>query len=516
MQATLLETELQRLFQYDRFRTGQEEIISDVMQGKNVIGVLPTGSGKSICYQLPAFLLDGLTIVVSPLISLMLDQERELKAKNLKQVASLNSFIDFRQRQKILHNLHHYKLLYVSPELLQQDYLIERLSNMKVSLFVIDEAHCISQWGHEFRPDYLKIASVIKQLQHPPVLALSATATPKVQIDIIQALKLETIEKRIYPMDRDNLTFVIDQLQTQNEKTESMLYYLKQGFGPTLIYFSSRSLAEEVSQIIADSLPDLRIAFYHGGMLAEDRIMIQQQFMNNQLDIICCTNAFGMGINKQNIRLIIHYHLPSQIESYIQEVGRAGRDGEPSLCILLHTPNDKLIPKKLIENELPSKEELNIVLQQMKQLSLQDATIPVTNLEAMETFQISETKWRFLRFHFEKHGMINNEKIIYNRKQWQSFKIYLLRWIESRMLHKLHGLEDVIQWMDSDACLRKTLYAKFQTDYKPATFQCCSNCGVTISKWEKPIQNDNIRTSTPIDWRLKLRTLLIGDPDETK
>lgn len=317
-------------------------------------------------------------------------------------------------------------------------------------------------------------------------------------------------------MDRDNLTFVVDQLQSQNEKTENMLSYLKQGFGPTLIYFSSRSLTEKVSQLIAENLPNLRIAFYHGGMLAEDRIMIQQQFMNDQLDVICCTNAFGMGINKQNIRLVIHYHLPSQIESYIQEVGRAGRDGKPSLCVLLHTPNDKLIPKKLIENELPSKEELNIVLQKLKQLSLQDASIPASDLEAMEIFQISETKWRFLRFHFEKHGMINNEKIIYNPKQWQVFKIQLLRWIENRLLHKLHGLENVIQWMESEACLRKTLYAKFQSDYKPAIFQCCSNCGVELSKWEKETYNDNIRASTPSDWGIKLRNLLVGDNNETQ
>ncbi|MHA6251073.1 RecQ family ATP-dependent DNA helicase [Oceanobacillus sp. CAU 1775] len=511
MQETLLEAELQRYFQYDSFRTGQAEIISDVMQGKNVIGVLPTGSGKSICYQLPAFLLEGLTIVVSPLISLMLDQERELKAKGLKKVASINSFVDFRERQRIIDNLDQYKLLYVSPEILQQEYLLERLSRVKVSLFVIDEAHCISQWGHEFRPDYLKIAPVISYLQHPRVLALSATATPKVQTDIIQTLKLESVEKRVYPMDRDNLTFVVDKLASNSEKMDTMISYLKQGFGPTLIYFSSRILTEEVSQILSKQLPHLRIAFYHGGMLAEDRVMIQQQFLNNQLDVICCTSAFGMGINKQNIRLVIHYHLPSQMEAYIQEVGRAGRDDQPSLCVLLNTPNDKFIPKRLIENELPSKQELEFVLYKMKSLSVQQLNIPKTDVDAIEYFQISETKWRFLRFHFEKHGMINNEKIIYNQNNWDQFYSYLLEWIDARLLHKLRGLNGMIEWIETEDCLRKKLYASFQANYKPAVFQCCSNCGVELSDWENEIDNDDLVSQEINDWTLKLRTLLIGD-----
>lgn len=504
-----LEEELRKHFRYDSFRTGQREIISDILQGKNVLGILPTGSGKSLCYQLPALLLDGLTIVVSPLISLMMDQVNELKAISYKRVATINSFIGIEEKEFILQHLHRYKLLYISPELLQQEKMLECLKRMKVSLFVVDEAHCISQWGHDFRPDYLKLGKIIEQLNHPPVLALSATAPPAVQEDIVRNLHLPQMVKHIHPMDRANLTFVVEHVASESEKYEQILTYLQKISGPTLIYFSSRNQTEETAKILAEKLPDVNIAFYHGGMEPMDRIHIQQQFMNGQIDVVCCTSAFGMGINKEDVRLVIHFHMPAEMEAYIQEVGRAGRDGNPSMCLLLYGPNDWHVPKTLIENELPQAEEIRIVMEQLKGLATQSAELPSKEWTGTihEFFQINETKWRFLRFHFEKHGMMKGKKIDYDEKQWQAVYQHLVEWIRKRNIHKMQKLGEMVEWVNTVQCLREALYNKFQSGYSQPIFQCCSNCGIELDEWfseEKPK-----RVKTELDWRLKLRKLLV-------
>ncbi|WP_077299630.1 DEAD/DEAH box helicase [Virgibacillus pantothenticus] len=207
-----LKQKLTDYFGYDSFRQGQLEIIDDILTGENVLGVLPTGSGKSVCYQLPAMLLDGITIVVSPLISLMMDQVKQLKAKRWKRVTAINSFMDRKEREQVLQSLHTYQLIYVSPELLQQEMFQSRLKTLHVRLFVIDEAHCISQWGHEFRPDYMRLKQIIAHCNYPPILALSATATPKVQTDIIDSLGGLPFTKHIYPIDRTNIAFCIQKV----------------------------------------------------------------------------------------------------------------------------------------------------------------------------------------------------------------------------------------------------------------------------------------------------------------
>src|SRR5690625_2720860 len=218
--ADILTEHLQQHFKYDTFRQGQEEIIQDVLNGYSVLGVLPTGSGKSLCYQLTAKLLSGTTIVVSPLISLMIDQVKQLKAIQFKEVVALNSFMEYAERRQVYEQLHTYKLVYVSPELLQKESLLAYLQQVDISLFVIDEAHCISQWGHEFRPDYLKLHSIIKLFKNPPILALSATATVNVQTDITTSLHRPNMIKHIYPMDRENITFCVRETSNEAEKQD--------------------------------------------------------------------------------------------------------------------------------------------------------------------------------------------------------------------------------------------------------------------------------------------------------
>ncbi|HLR66350.1 RecQ family ATP-dependent DNA helicase [Virgibacillus alimentarius] len=513
-QQNFLKANLKKHFNYSYFRTGQKEIILDIMKGKDVLGVLPTGSGKSLCYQLPAKLLNGTTIVVSPLISLMIDQVKQLKSMQFKEVVALNSFMEYEEREQVFNKLNSYKLIYVSPELLQNNELLTRLSQIEVSLFVIDEAHCISQWGHEFRPNYLKLHSIANALNEPPILALSATATENVQSDIIEALNRPNMIKHIYPMDRENITFCVREVSNEKDKQKRIIHFLSNHRVPTLIYFSSRQSTEIVAKEIARKLPQLRIAFYHGGMDQSERISIQQQFMNDQLDLICCTNAFGMGINKKNIRLVIHYHFPSQIESYIQEIGRAGRDGNASLSLLLFSKKDYYIPANLIQKELPTEAELREVFTQLAEIYKDGYQYPITEQHLEHVLQINEIQTRFLYFQFEKHGMIKNNTIIYEKGHWiQAYhKINQLR--IKRLSFKEKKISEMIQWMQKDDCLRKHLYKSFQDTYTEPAFACCSNCGFKLSEW-KPEQTI-VSKKPPASWEEKLKELfLIGVDNET-
>jgi len=516
-QDDLLQIKLRSLFNFNTFRPGQKEIIQDVLKGQDVFGILPTGTGKSLCYQLPARILDGSTIVISPLISLMIDQVNQLRANQFKDVVALTSFMEYRERQHVLKNLASYKLIYVSPELIQSPEILPYFKKLKVSLFVIDEAHCISQWGHEFRPDYLRLTHVIQSINNPPILALSATATEEVQHDIMTILNRPNMVKHIYPMDRENIAFCVYEVADDRSKLKAIKKLLSDYHTPTIIYFSSRRTTEEVSNILSQKLPERRIAFYHGGMDHIDRITIQQQFMNNQLDIICCTNAFGMGIDKDNIRLVIHYHFPTQLESYIQEVGRAGRDGSASVSVLFYARQDESLSKRLILNEIPTEEDLYFVFQKLFELVQNHDRIPTTQNEAdiANTFQLSETQWRFIHFQLEKNGIIIDNQIIYDKESWkQAYEnIKLLQ--KRRLTLKYSKLIDMIDWMNEKECLRKHLYKGFQSSFQKPSFQCCNNCQFSLSNW-LPIQskvNQELFTS----WDHKLRSLLfIGEDHETK
>src|SRR5699024_6511909 len=474
IESSVLEKGL-REFRLSSFRLGQREIITDVLNGNDVLGILPTGTGKSLCYQLPAKLLSGTTIIVSPLIALILDQVKQLKAANFKEVIALNSFMNWSERMNVYKNLQSYKLIYISPELLQNEDLLNYLTQLKVSLFVVDEAHCISQWGHEFRPDYLKLASIIERLDNPPTLALSATATRSVQHDIMETLKRPHMIKHIYPIDKENITFTIQKVDDNQQKKAIILDILSKVRIPTIIYFSSRRATQEVSEYLTTRLPNQRIAFYHGGMDPSDRVIVQQQFMNDQLDVICCTSAFGMGIDKANIQLVIHYHLSTQIESYIQEVGRAGRDGKESLSILLYNEADVYIPKNLIENELPTKSMLQITFNKLYELYINHQIIPMKTEEIESLLGLNETQWRFLHYQLERHGIIHGSHIKYNSYKWKEAFENISATQKERYLFKQTKLNEIIDWINEENCLREQLYKSFQPTYKKALFQCCSN-----------------------------------------
>lgn len=509
-----LNEQLKNQFHISSFRPGQEEIINDIMDWRDVLAILPTGSGKSLCYQLPASLFKGATIVVSPLISLMEDQVKQLKATGFKAVVALNSFMDLREKKRVLQQLDQYKLIYLSPEILQHDDIIHRLKQMLVNLFVIDEAHCISQWGHEFRPDYLRLGDVIGQLDNPAVMALSATATKEVQNDIISSLNRPGIVRHIYPMDRENITFTVKKVNDDRQKQEMIINILKRYRVPTLIYFSSKRITEEIAAVLSKKLPSHRIAYYHGGMDQVDRISIQQQFMNDQLDVICCTSAFGMGINKQDIRLILHYHFPLQMESYLQETGRAGRDGKSSVSLLLYAPGDETLHKSILDNELPSVEDVNVLFNRLYQLYLQNPQLPKTD-EVLETLELSEIQWRFLHYQMEKHGMIKKNRLVFQHEEWEYSIEKIKEFMTERSALKEEKLGEIINWIHDDQCLRESLYKGFQTGYKTPLHACCSNCDFSFKNWE-PEQTQANETNS--SWETKLGKLFfIGDYNsETK
>src|SRR5882724_10937909 len=321
---------LREHFGFDEFREGQREVIATILEGKNAVVVMPTGSGKSLCYQLPAMILGGATLVVSPLIALMKDQVDALQARGLP-ATFINSSISENEQRSRIEGLRRgeYKLLYIAPERFRSSRFVAALKSVSLSLFAVDEAHCISTWGHDFRPDYLRLKGVIQALNRtargPQTLALTATATPYVRSDIIQQLGLTKPQTFVSGFDRPNLTIDVVHTEREREKIGRIKRLAKTHEGSGIIYASTRKAVEQVAVELKEQ--GLRVTAYHAGMTDSMRVKAQEDFMTGRTQMIVATNAFGMGIDKPDIRFVAHYQMPGSIEAYYQEIGRAGRDG---------------------------------------------------------------------------------------------------------------------------------------------------------------------------------------------
>lgn len=341
---------LESYFGYSSFRKGQEQAIQSVLAGRNTICVMPTGGGKSICYQIPALALPGTTVVISPLISLMKDQVDALIQVGIP-AAFINSSLSFNEAHDRIREAKHgkYKLLYIAPERLESSDFIEDLQQMEIPLVAVDEAHCISQWGHDFRPSYRHIRQMIKNLpQRPNVLALTATATPRVREDICQLLNIDERNTIITGFERENLSFSV--IKGQDRLKFLLDYFKKNETEAGIIYAATRKNVDQLYERLRKE--NINVARYHAGMGDEERAREQERFLEDKASVMVATSAFGMGIDKSNIRYVLHFQLPKNMESYYQEAGRAGRDGLESECVLLYSPQDVQIQRFLIDQSI--------------------------------------------------------------------------------------------------------------------------------------------------------------------
>ena len=362
---------LSRYFGYSEFRGGQEALIDAQMAGRDVFGIMPTGGGKSLCYQIPALMLPGITLVISPLISLMQDQVLALKSAGVP-AAYINSSLSMEQQRLVFQNLRRgrYKIVYVAPERLQAEGFAALARELDISLVAVDEAHCISQWGQDFRPSYLKIPEFLQSLPRRPVLsAFTATATPLVQQDIVRLLGLRSPLKIVTGFDRPNLRFEVRCPESKRAELLTLLALRKGQSG--IVYCSTRKEVERICELLESKL--FAATRYHAGLPDRERQQNQEDFLFDRKTVMVATNAFGMGIDKSNVSYVIHYNMPQSLEAYYQEAGRAGRDGEKAQCILLFGKKDILTAKFFIqksyeESELPEEERERVREQDLRRL----------------------------------------------------------------------------------------------------------------------------------------------------
>ncbi|KYZ78095.1 ATP-dependent DNA helicase RecQ [Anaerosporomusa subterranea] len=341
---------LKKYYGYDKFRPGQEQIIADLLGGKDTLAIMPTGAGKSLCFQLPAMLLPGVTLVISPLISLMKDQVDGLANQGIPATFINSSLTNAEVRERLYQvRAGQYKLVYVAPERLETDSFQAALSELTISMLAVDEAHCVSQWGHDFRPSYQSIRPFIDRLPKRPVIsAFTATATLEVKDDIINLLLLSKPGIHVTGFDRPNLSFSV--LRGEDKQKFVLNYLTEKSRQPGIIYAATRKEVDGLYQLLKKK--GFAVGHYHAGLSDEQRIREQEQFLYDDIRVMVATNAFGMGIDKSNVRYVIHYNMPKNMEAYYQEAGRSGRDGEPGECILLFGQQDIMLQKFLIDKSV--------------------------------------------------------------------------------------------------------------------------------------------------------------------
>ena len=342
-------TQLSRQFGFSAFRPGQREVIEAVLSRRDALAVMPTGQGKSLCYQLPATQLPGLTLVISPLIALMQDQVDSMQARKIA-AAAFHSGLSESERDRVVLDLklRRLQLLYLAPERMQHERFLRLLRSLWVSLMVVDEAHCISQWGHDFRPDYLNIGRLRGELGNPPCLALTATATARVQADVCDRLSLRDPLRLVTGFRRPNLSLSVRTCRSRQEKLATLERLVRDsGTGTILVYCATRRAVEEAAAWLGQSQPG--VGYYHAGLSDEERRVVHDEFRQGTARILAATNAFGMGIDKSDVRLVVHFDIPGSLEAYYQEVGRAGRDGQPAACVLLFHERDRATQEYFIQ-----------------------------------------------------------------------------------------------------------------------------------------------------------------------
>lgn len=395
-----IEKAAQEYFGYDNLRPGQEAAIQSVLNGQDTLVVMPTGSGKSAIYQISAVELSGSTVVVSPLIALQKDQVDAIEKQSLGGAAQVNSTIREGDRQDAFDHLKTGALefIFLAPEQFKNPETLEHLQAAKPSLFVVDEAHCISEWGHDFRPDYRRLEAVIEVLDHPTVLALTATASPPVRQGILEQLGMNDAHVIVQGFDRPNIWLSVERFEDDIEKQETLIKRVIKAEKPGIIYASTRKRAEELAVALSDR--GINATAYHAGLKRQERDDTQTDFMSDEVEVIVATTAFGMGIDKPNVRFVFHYDISDSIDSYYQEIGRAGRDGNPANAHLFYNPKDLSLRRFFTGGHL----DLDQVAQVAVTIHKADAPIPLKDLQ--QEADLSQTKVMTALNHLEAAGVV--------------------------------------------------------------------------------------------------------------
>jgi ATP-dependent DNA helicase RecQ len=459
----------------EELRPGQKEIIEAVMNGGNALGVMPTGAGKSLCYQLPALFLPKATIVVTPLLSLMHDQTHKLEEAGV-EATHLDSTLTSREEKQAVKDVKNGQnaLVYVTPERLENPEYLEVLKKGGVSLLVVDEAHCVSQWGHDFRPAYLAIRKAIEAFGHPPVLALTATATPAVEKDILEQLNLKKIKICHTGVDRKNLIFEVFRTVNAEMKFQRLTHLIHENPGTGIIYVSTVKLANELHAQLLKA--GIIAGKYHGKMRMKERDMVQEDFMANRYRVIVATKAFGLGIDKPDVRFVIHYTFPDSVESYYQEAGRAGRDGKRAVAALLYRLEDKRVHSFFLGGKYPNRSDAAQLYSTL--IKLTEVGAKATTLAAvMESSGIVKRKVQVLIAYLEKEKIIQNKKGISLKKVFTTGEELdkFLNHYEERLGQDKTRIQDIMKYGQTTEC-RATYFRDYFGEKHGDICQKCDNC----------------------------------------
>ena len=466
---------LERVFKHKSLRFGQERVIRAALEGHDVLAVMPTGAGKSLTYQLPAISAAGLTIVVSPLIALMKDQVEGLQTRGVN-AALLNSTLSDAEQRQLLASLERLKLLFVSPERLFNAAFQTAIQRVSISRLVIDEAHCVSQWGHDFRPEYRRLGEARVLLGNPPVTAVTATATKGVQLEILEVLGAGEAVQIVTGFDRTNLAYRVIPVPGDAAKLEALKTMLTTYPKPGVVYVGTRREAEELAGVLQSW--GVGASYYHGARDQTERNRVQDDFQSGKLDVIVATNAFGMGVDKSNVRFVVHYRLPGTLEAYYQEAGRAGRDGKPARCVLLFDTDDRKLQQHFIDTSVPSEFELKRVYAYLHAARSEEGELNLRLATLEHNLSMTAGKLRSIVAHLvacDSLEQFESANGVLAGRLTAQLPTLTVPHLETLRIHKHGLLEAMLGFATRPRCRRKLILEYFG---ETPDFERCDACDV--------------------------------------